>query len=459
MRTLFQKLNITGLDTNSYFDNHMSNMSQLPNIGLAFSGGGYRAMLNGAGVVAAFDDRSRANSSTSGTLGGLLQSSTYMAGLSGGSWLVGSLFVNNFTSVQTILDDNQNVSRSGSLWKFGNSIFQGPASNGIQLLNTANYYQTIVDQVQGKDNAGFDTTVTDYWGRALSFQLINATGGGPSFTFSSISEQDWYTGGQTPMPLIVADARGSGQYIVSTNSTIYEFNPWELGSWDPTTYAFAPMRYIGSNFSAGTINDSSQCVRGFDSASFVMGTSSSLFNSVILSINSSVASSAVLATYVDRALEGIGKDDEDIADYPNPFLGYNTDISTISTQSSLTLVDGGTDLQNIPLYPLIQPVRNVDVIFAVDSSADTNASSIAPNWPNGTSLVATYQRQFLPIGNGTVFPSIPDQETFVNLGLNSRPTFFGCDAENMTGPSPIIVYIPNAPYVRVSSSFIMIRKN
>lgn len=37
-----------------------------------------------------------------------------------------------------------------------------------------------------------------------------------------------------------------------------------------------------------------------------------------------------------------------------------------------------------------------------------------------------------------------DQDTFVNLGLNQRPTFFGCDTNTSSGP--LIVYLPNAPY-------------
>ncbi|KAG8631409.1 hypothetical protein KVT40_000549 [Elsinoe batatas] len=447
MRTLLQKLNITGLDTNAYIDNNANNASQLPNIGIAVSGGGYRALLTGAGVISAFDDRTRHNSTSAGSLAGLLQSSTYLAGLSGGSWLVGSLYINNFTSVQNILDLNQNVSGSGSLWKFGNSIFEGPATGSVQLLSTISYYQTLVNQVQGKGDAGYNTTITDYWGRGLSFQLVNASAGGPDFTFSSIANQDWFTSGSVPLPLVVADARSPGQFIISTNSTVYEFNPWEMGTWDPTTFGFAPLRYLGSNFSAGAIPDDQQCVRGFDNAGYVLGTSSSLFNQILLAINSSGAANPILSNAVGAAFNAISSGDEDIADYVNPFLGFNNDTSDVANDRQLTLVDGGSDLQNIPLHPLIQPERAVDVIFAVDSSADTNASSPAPNWPNGTALLATYERQFLPIGNGTVFPSIPDQATFVNLGLNNRPTFFGCDASNLTGPAPLIVYMPNAPYV------------
>jgi lysophospholipase len=49
--------------------------------------------------------------------------------------------------------------------------------------------------------------------------------------------------------------------------------------------------------------------------------------------------------------------------------------------------------------------------------------------------------------NIIVFPAVPDVDTFVNLGLNKKPTFFGCDASNLTGQAPLIVYLPNAPYV------------
>ena len=50
-----------------------------------------------------------------------------------------------------------------------------------------------------------------------------------------------------------------------------------------------------------------------------------------------------------------------------------------------------------------------------------------------------------------LIPEIPDTNTFFNLGLNNKPTFFGCDTNNNTQNSttktfPLIVYLPNAPY-------------
>ncbi|MCJ1351531.1 MAG: Lysophospholipase 1 [Icmadophila ericetorum] len=444
MQDLLGRLNITGFDVTSYFNNYQSNTSALPNIGIAVSGGGYRAMLNGAGAIQAFDSREN-NGSAPGHLGGLLQSATYLAGLSGGSWLVGSIFVNNFTTISGLRQSDS------STWQLGNSIFEGPAQSGVQLLNTAEYYDAIFNEVQAK-SVDFNTTITDYWGRALSFQLINATDGGPSFTWSSISLDDTFSSGGTPMPVVISDGRFPNQVVVSANSTIYEFNPWEFGTFDPTTYAFAPLQFLGSNFTGGILPSGQDCVTGFDNAGYVMGTSSSLFNSFLLNINSSSISTAFKDVLTD-ILQDIGDSNNDIASYePNPFYGFNNATSKVAQTSSLTLVDGGEDLQNIPLHPLIQPLRNVDVIFAVDSSADTET-----NWPNGTSLVATYERSLTNgaiggIANGTVFPSIPDVNTFVNLGLNNHPTFFGCNPKNISGPpSPLIVYIPNSPYTYFSN--------
>ncbi|KAL8767312.1 MAG: hypothetical protein Q9209_006150 [Squamulea sp. 1 TL-2023] len=438
MRNLLQRINVPSFDGPSYITRHENNRSALPSIGIAMSGGGYRALLNGAGAIAAFDGR-EGNATATGHIGGLLQSSTYIGGLSGGGWLVGSLFVNNFTTVSDSLNDP-----SHTIWRFEQSIFEGPDKGSIQLLDTADYFKIIENQVRDKRDAGFNRSITDYWGRALSFQLINATDGGPGYTWSSIALSDNFRQGDTPFPVLVADGRAPGELLISGNTTVFEFNPFEFGTWDPTTYGFVPTEFLGSNFSNGELAPGVECVRGFDNAGYIMGTSSSLFNQFLLNVDTTSISS-LAKNFVRGILETFSQDNNDIADYsPNPFYGYRNSTSRNAQSGRLTLVDGGEDLQNIPLHPLIQPNRHVDVIFAVDSSADTDNY-----WPNGTSLVATYERNLnsTGIGNGTSFPSIPDTNTFVNLGLNTRPTFFGCNSSNTSSITPLIVYIPNAPYV------------
>ena len=59
MQVLLGRLNITGFDVETYFSNHTKNISNLPNIAIAASGGGYRVCLNGGGATQAFDSLQR----------------------------------------------------------------------------------------------------------------------------------------------------------------------------------------------------------------------------------------------------------------------------------------------------------------------------------------------------------------------------------------------------------------
>ncbi|KAM7222887.1 putative lysophospholipase catalytic domain containing protein [Rhypophila decipiens] len=447
MIKLVERNKIDGFDAGAYIRNAADNdLSSLPNIAIAVSGGGYRALMNGAGFLAAADDRTT-DSTGPGGIGGLLQASTYLAGLSGGGWLVGSIFANNFSSVEAL---RNGLSPDTDVWNFTNSIFAGP---GESFLQKTGYWFDIVEQVGDKADAGFETSITDYWGRALSYQLINAPEGGPAYTFSSIAEVDHFKNAETPFPILVADGRAPGERIISLNTTVFEFNPYEMGSFDPTVFAFVPTKYLASNFSNGVIPKDGSCVNGFDQLGFVMGTSSSLFNQFLLQ-NISAADTkipAIVVSAIEKILASISNDNNDIAQYtPNPFYKYNPSANPSAESPELSLVDGGEDLQNIPLHPLIQPTRKVDVIFAIDSSADTPY-----NWPNGTALRASYDRSLLSdIANGTLFPPVPDANTFINSRLNQRPTFFGCDVRNFTsgnGAPPLLIYIPNAPYSAYSN--------
>ncbi|KAL5427462.1 hypothetical protein PMIN07_011130 [Paraphaeosphaeria minitans] len=435
IRDFLSRANISGFDTDAYIDKVADNATALPNIGIACSGGGWRALMNAAGGMAAFDNTTT-NSTSPGHVGGLLQAATYLAGLSGGSWLVGSLYVPQITSVQSLY--RMDPEAEASLWQFDNSIVKGPAT-----LSILQYYEQIMDEVQSKESAGFNTTITDLWGRGLSFQMLNATDGGPNYTFTSLLENRQFNSAQIPMPIIVAIERTPNQLLILANSSIYEFTPWEIGTFDHPITAFAPLRYAGSNFVDGSIPQSEACVSGFDNMGFVMGTSSSLFNQAYLQINDTDVPQRV-KDFVSGKLEQTGDQNSDISAWVNPFYQYHGEVNMNANSTILSLVDGGEDLQNIPLHPLLQPARQVDVIFAIDSSADT--AFPGPNWPNGTSLVATYERSLHQTDHRAPFPAVPDQNTFVNLGLNSRPTFFGCDADNLTKPSPLIVYIPNSPY-------------
>lgn len=444
LKIFLQDADLQDFDAETFLANTTRSIS----IGIAFSGGGYRAMLSGAGQIAALDNRTT-NAGSKG-LGGLLQCATYLTGLSGGNWLVGSLVMNNWTSVETILDNN-------TVWNLEHSIVNYGGWNPIKAID---YYTDLWDDVSAKEDAGFEISLTDTWGRALSHQffpeLINY---GNSLLWSQIRDMDAFTNHEMPFPIVVADGRTPGSYVISGNSTVFEFNAYEMGSWDPSLYAFSDVKYLGTQVKNGEpVNGT--CVGGFDNAGFIMGTSSTLFNQFVLQINTTSLSSA-LKSIITKLLDDVSSDQDDIAVYkPNPFKGTtDASVESIVNNNTLYLVDGGEDLQNIPLYPLVQPERNVDVIFAYDNSADTDQS-----WPNGTSMIATFERQSLNQGNGTIFPYVPDSASFRNLNLTARPTFFGCDAKNLTSllpdgadedsvyDSPLIVYTANRPFTYYSNT-------
>jgi lysophospholipase len=63
-------------------------------------------------------------------------------------------------------------------------------------------------------------------------------------------------------------------------------------------------------------------------------------------------------------------------------------------------------------------------------------------------MVVTYRRNLDPFGiaNGTGSLSVPGQSTFINLSLNQKPTYFGCNASNIATPGLLIMYLPNSLY-------------
>ena len=125
-------------------------VTNLPIIGLATSGGGYRSMLVGAGVVKGVDARDSHSS-----VAGLYQALTYHAGLSGGSWLLSSLSGHNWPTITSL---------STGLWSATVKHRWG-LINHLLSDDTGKYQRE-------KERAGFPTSDTDRWGLSLYVPLI-----------------------------------------------------------------------------------------------------------------------------------------------------------------------------------------------------------------------------------------------------------------------------------------------
>lgn len=425
------------------------------NIALAFSGGGYRAMLSGAGQLAALDNRS-----ADGGLGGVLQSSSYIAGLSGGSWLLGLLYLQNFPSIDEVVLENPydvwNLTAGRGLVDtshYYSLLWSIVTINYNAAIAHANYWiygnnQGIENDIDTKETAGFPTSLTDAWGRGLAHHLFpQGTNNWLSgVTWSDIQQISSFSNHDMPFPLVTALARRPDSLVYNLNSPIVEFNPFEMGSFDTSINTFHNIKYLGTKVNNGVSNGT--CIQGFDNAAFVIGTSSSLFNQYLntLVCDDCHTYTGLMKYFLKRFLTYMSQVHIDIALYkPNPFFGSKfSNSENITTSETLYLIDGGLAGEIIPLSTLMVKERALDLVFAFDNNG--------PIWPNGESIISTYERQFTYEGKSTVCPYVPGESTFGYFNLTAKPTFFGCDAKNLTDLTkdgvipPIVVYIANRPF-------------
>jgi len=149
-----------------------------PNLGIAISGGGYRAAIFGAGILNALDGRNSTSVSTG--IGGLLQSATYLSALSGSSWLLTSLVQANFPLFQELIfGSNTSSGYAGWLAQFG---VVAPTNSSTQ---NQEYIAGLIEEIKGKHDAGFPVTIADVWARALARHFVNGTSVANFFNGSS----------------------------------------------------------------------------------------------------------------------------------------------------------------------------------------------------------------------------------------------------------------------------------
>lgn len=137
-------------------------------LGIATSGGGYRAAMFGGGVLNALDGRN-STSVASGT-GGLLQSATYLAGLSGGGWLVSSLTQAGFPLVPDLIFGGGSAAPSGG-WITEIDLLQVSSDPATQQQIVGLF----LEEIAGKAAAGFPVTITDVWARSIARHFVSGT--------------------------------------------------------------------------------------------------------------------------------------------------------------------------------------------------------------------------------------------------------------------------------------------
>ncbi|EPQ55428.1 FabD/lysophospholipase-like protein [Gloeophyllum trabeum ATCC 11539] len=417
--------------------------AQMPTVGIASSGGAYRAALFGAGVLNALDARN--GSSVARGTGGLLQATSYLAGLSGGSWLVYSLAQANFPTAQELVlgpADPVEGGYGGWVTEWGTLTLYPDSAD--EAMNEEYMNQTVRD-IMGKYEAGWPVSIVDLLSRSMGRHFLNGTTGanffdnstvhGAGVLFSDLTNVPTFASREQPFPIVVADGWSKYPYgpdgpeALGSNTppsnVIYEFNAYEMGSYDPQLAAFAPMQYLG------TTNET-VCVTGFEQASFIIGGSSDYYSQSNSSMAAIMATAGPWITLVNESFTQPGVQ-LDVGLVPNPFQGQGNGSFTEVNETYLNIVDGGNDGQAIPIQPLLVKARAVDALIAIDVNAEVN------NYATGGDFISSATRAAL-FPTAYSFPPIPlNTSTFIAENLTLHPTFFGCE----TPETPLIIYIAN----------------
>lgn len=436
------------LSTNPFLPEYVSSIlsgasSEVPTLGIATSGGGYRAAIFGAGVLNALDARN-SSSDAAGT-GGLLQAATYLSGLSGGSWFITSLAQANFPTMQDLIFGPASPTVSNNLWGGWNADYD-LLSPSMNPAIDGEYYTDLADELRGKYDAGFVVTFADYWTRSLARHFANGTFSsnfydesythGAGVLWSGVANTTSFASHSIPFPIVVTNLQAPGQnssetiagdFIPLTNP-IFEFNVFETGSFDPQLSAFAPTKYLGTT-------NNSICVTNYDQSAYIAGSSSELFNEYNFTNTFNSSFGSILTLMASLMPEPMVE--YDVASWPNPFYGVAPDTFIDSAQTNLNMVDGGEDGEVIPLQPLLVKARGIDVIFAIDATNDING------FADGSSLIATQNRSSI-YPSVYSFPPVPtSMGEYTAQNLTTRPTFFGCNTTSLNESTPLLIYLAN----------------
>lgn len=73
---------------------------------------------------------------------------------------------------------------------------------------------------------------------------------------------------------------------------------------------------------------------------------------------------------LSRQLREVRTRADDVSNWPNPFKGLKNQTFEDSDDTWLELLDGSSNLENVPYAPLFVKARGLDVIVTLEGSSD-----------------------------------------------------------------------------------------
>lgn len=398
----------------------------VPTIAVCGSGGGLRALVAGTGsLLATAED-------------GLLDCVTYTSGVSGSCWLQAMYYSMIGKQRYDLVLDHLKT-------RLGVHIAYPPVAFSSMLSAPTNKYLLagMVEKLKGDQGAAFG--LVDIYGILLGARLLVPKGelGVNDRDFKLSNQRDYIKYGQNPMPIYTAvrheipDIGGAAAALsegpIEEAKQIAKEEAWfqwfEITPYEMFCEEFSagiPTWAMGRKFKDGV--DVLPPEHGFHLPEvrmpFLLGMFGSAFCATLShyyrEIRPLVQNLAGFGA-VDEMIWGRNQDLSkvhpiDPATLPNFCYGMGgklprTAPDSVVRQEYMQLMDAGMS-NNIPIYPLLRPGRDVDVILAFDASADIKTD----NW---LSVADGYARQRgikgWPVGIGWPKTTDPAQKTAAEL--------------------------------------------
>lgn len=309
---------------------------KIPRIAVCCSGGGHRAMVLTFGFLKGLQDV------------GLLDCTTYMAGLSGSTWAMAP-WIASQQSLNNYITTLPNKLHQG-LESVKHPILLKRLAG---ILMTKALYGQFISMIDVSGPTLANTLLTDFGMDRLDVTL--------SESHAHIAD------GKVPLPIYTAVTADVEPY------EWLEFTPFEVGS----TYmkAYIPTWAYGRKFKHGrSVNFAAE-----QSLGYLMGIFGSAFG---IDIEDAVRhTSEKIESFISkfpRVIQSvmhdiIGElvnsplDDVRLAPSTLPNFTYKTETRPLKHDKMLTLIDAGIHF-NLPLPPLLRETRQVDIIFVYDAS-------------------------------------------------------------------------------------------
>lgn len=358
----------------------------VPTIAMCGSGGGIRALIAGTGSMLATEED------------GLLDCVTYTSGVSGTCWLQ-ALCLTSFTkgSVAALLDHLK--ARASTHIAYPPAAFQA-----VTTLPTSKYLLSgLVEKLRGDPKADFG--LVDLYGLLLGARYLVPKGelNVDERDFKLSNQREYLKYGQVPLPIYTTIRHEiPGLAASSTDQESEQAKEKAKKEAWFQWYEVTPYEFFCEEFGAGI--PTWALGRRFQNGSDVTPESGFHLPELRMPLLMGIFGSAFCATLshywrevkplvkgmsvfgaVDDLIAGRNEDLEkvhpiDPARIPNFCYGMHGKLPQTTPQSIydseyIQLMDAGMS-NNIPIYPLLRPGRDVDVLLAFDSSADVKTD----NW-------------------------------------------------------------------------------